>query len=144
MVSVFEGFFSPGKRGIKSRSLSMCALRVCTLLLSRALAILRCRLTPVNRGPRRRVFFLPWLFSDLIVVNVSSMAASWTATDLNARAVRLEWGGDCGVLETYRSFQGLACQLEWVSILRRHHVSKTELIWHHYNNQNINKWLEPR
>lgn len=73
MVSVLEGFFSPGKSGIKSLNLSMCALRVCTRLLSRALAIRLCRLTPVKRGPRLLVFFFPGALSGLATI-VASMA----------------------------------------------------------------------
>ena len=71
MVSVLEGFFSPGKSGIRSLNLSMCALRVCTRLLSRALAIRLCRLTPVKRGPRLLVFLFPWVLSGLAAIVVS-------------------------------------------------------------------------
>lgn len=86
MVSVFEGFFSPGKSGIKSRSLSMCALRVCTRHLSRALAILLCRLTPVKRGPRLLGFFFPWLRSGFAAI-VASMDGCFEMNCTHKRCV---------------------------------------------------------
>ena len=63
MTSVLVGRFSYGDSGISSRRFSICVFKACTLRLSRSLAILRCLLTPVNRGGRRLFFFRDVLFS---------------------------------------------------------------------------------
>lgn len=111
MVSVFEGFFSPGKSGIKSRSLSMCALRVCTRHLSRALAILLCLLTPVKRGPRLLGFFFAWLLQGF-AATVDSMAGCCVMSCTHKWSV-FNWGvGTVSLNELLiAAFQGLACQL---------------------------------
>ena len=61
ITSVLVGRFSNGESGIRSRRFSMCVFRAWTLRLSRSFAILRCLLTPVNRGGRRLVFLLTFL-----------------------------------------------------------------------------------
>lgn len=126
MVSVFEGFFSPGKSGIKSRSLSMCAFRVCTRHLSRALAILLCRLTPVKRGPRLLGFFFAWLLQGFAAI-VDSMTGCCVMSCTHKWCVfKLRRGYSIAKRATYRSIPGLGLSAGfpfWGDI-------KTELIWH--------------
>lgn len=71
IVSVFEGFFSFGKRGMRSRKRSIPSFMTWTRFLSRVLAILLCLLKPVRRRPRLFVFFF-----EIVALGVSSSGTS--------------------------------------------------------------------
>ena len=71
IISVLEGSFCCGGRGIKRRKILMFLFKVWTLFLSRALASRLCLLTPVSLGPRRfGVFFVGKDFLSLATLSI--------------------------------------------------------------------------
>ena len=58
-VSILDGRFSVGRRGMRSRSVSRALFITRTRFLSLAFADFLCLLTPVSLGPRLLFFFLP-------------------------------------------------------------------------------------
>lgn len=71
IISVLEGSFCCGGRGINRRKILMFLFKVWTLFLSRALASRLCLLIPVSLGPLRfGVFLLGRDFLSLVTLSI--------------------------------------------------------------------------